>query len=153
MQHLLDRLLRIRTVSRLLRTPSNHTSKNTDFTMSLGNLSQCLTSLTVKMLLFLMFKWIFFYFSWCTLLLVLSPGTTKSLSPFSLLPLSSGTYIEWQDLPGPSLLQAEQSLLSQPLFRSHMGLPQILLSIPGNWMYLWKHRFCPRGLPQGDAAS
>lgn len=34
-------------------------SKNTDFTMSSGNLSQSLISLTVKIILFLMFKLIF----------------------------------------------------------------------------------------------
>ena len=57
------------------------TSKEEDFTNSLENLFQCLTSLAVNM-----FKWNSLYFNLCPLPLVLSLGTSKkSLAPSPLL--------------------------------------------------------------------
>jgi len=54
-----------------------------DFMTFLGTLFQCLTILTVKKGVLLMFKWNFLYFSLCPLPLFLSLGTTmKSLFQF-----------------------------------------------------------------------
>jgi len=55
-------------------------------TTSLGNLCQCLVTLTVKEC-FLMCGWNLLHFSWCPLPLALSLGKTKeSLAPSSLHP-------------------------------------------------------------------
>jgi len=93
-------------------------SKDADATTSLGNLCQCLVTLTVKKC-FLMFRGNLLCFSLCPLPLVLSLGTTKK----SLDPSLHPPFRYWSTLirsPEPSLLQAEQPKISEPFLTGEM---------------------------------
>ena len=80
---------------------------------SMGSLFQCLPTFTVKKC-FLVFRWNFMFFKLCPLPLVLSVDTTeKILAPSSSFP-PSGIHTHWKDPLETSLLQTEQSQLSQP---------------------------------------
>jgi len=89
-------------------------------TSSLGNLCQCLVTLTMKKC-FLVFRWNCLYISLCPLPLVLALGTTgKSLAPSSSFHPFRYFYTLRRSPFEPSLLQAEQSQLSQPFLKGEM---------------------------------
>ena len=109
------------TYSRLHRTFSRRVlniSREKDSTIPLGSPFQCSVTLRGKKF-FLMFSWNFLCFNLCPLPLVLSLGTTgKSLAPSSWPPPCR--YLEaFLRSPQPSLLQAEQAQLPQPLLTGH----------------------------------
>ena len=109
------------THSRLHSTASRrgwNISREEDSTTSLGSLGQGSVTLRVKKF-FLMFSWNFLGFSLCPLPLVLSLGTTgKSLAPSSWPPPCR--YLVSKVPSQPSLLQAEQAQLPQPLLVGEM---------------------------------
>ena len=114
------------TLSLLSRTVSRqllNISEGGDSTTALGKLCQCLVTPAVKKW-FLMFRGNLPCFSWCPLPLVLALGTTKrSLAPTPLHPPLRYLYTLIRSAPEPSLLQAQQSQLSQPFLICQMLQP------------------------------
>ncbi|KAK4828307.1 LOW QUALITY PROTEIN: hypothetical protein QYF61_025319 [Mycteria americana] len=116
-QIMVDHVDPVQFKSMLLKAPSNlasNISRDGVPTTSLGNLFQCLTILILENF-FLISNLNLPSFSLKPLTLVLSlHALVKSPSPAFLPPAGTGRLLE--GLPEPSLLQAEQPQLSQPVF-------------------------------------
>jgi len=108
-----------RTMSRWLL----NIAKEGDSVTSLGNLGQCSVILTMKKR-FLMFRQNLLCFSFCPLPPVLSLKRAWP-HPFSTFP--SDISIHWWDSSQLSLLQAEQSQLSQPFLTEELLWSPLLL--------------------------